>query len=285
MNGKKIVDMMEIAFQAGRTVPSIVFETPDGSVKLYRQTDRSRSPGSISMNDGGPKGSDVWYGSIDKATGHVMFRRECPQAARAIVSEFAKDPGAYAAAYGQGTKRCCFCATKITTDESKAVGYGPTCAGNYGLPWGSKKAPTLKDWVEDPGKVVRESKTGPHPGVMIGDEMGFGPVDDEGAPLNVDGSPSDDFEDSLTGDPGNDAEAALAAMEGAAGYADADQELDAYERAGAGTDYDETDRPFKPTPAESLADAILKAAEEGGREAAIEMAQTWIDIHKQGGVA
>jgi hypothetical protein len=43
-----------------------------------------------------------------------------------------------AAAFGAMVGRCCFCSSPIDTPESIAAGYGPTCADNRGLPWGSK---------------------------------------------------------------------------------------------------------------------------------------------------
>lgn len=43
---------------------------------------------------------------------------------------------AEAAAFGSLAGRCCFCSTPIDTPESTLVGYGPVCAGKYGLPWG-----------------------------------------------------------------------------------------------------------------------------------------------------
>jgi hypothetical protein len=141
MNGKKIVDMMQTAHEAGRSVPSIVFETSTaGRVKFYRQTERSKNPGAISMNDGGPKGADVWFGSIN-LDGSFRPTRACSPAVREVIAAFSEDPGGYAAAYGKGSARCCFCSTEITTAESKAVGYGPVCAENYGLPWGATWSP------------------------------------------------------------------------------------------------------------------------------------------------
>lgn len=41
-----------------------------------------------------------------------------------------------AAAFGHLAGRCCFCSTPIDTPESTTVGYGPSCASKYGLPWG-----------------------------------------------------------------------------------------------------------------------------------------------------
>ena len=37
---------------------------------------------------------------------------------------------------GRATGTCCFCARALTDDRSVSVGYGPICAGHYGLPWG-----------------------------------------------------------------------------------------------------------------------------------------------------
>lgn len=224
MNGSKIVAMMETAFVAGTKVPSIVFETDEGRVKFYRQTERSKNPGAISLNDGGPMGADVWYGSINR-DGSIRLTKVCPDWVLGLTSEFAKDPGAYAATYGKGSSRCCFCTTEITTAESLAVGYGPVCAGNYGLPWGS---------------------TTPTPAHEVIDAIVSDPSDPR---------VEDDFDSSFGGiEDGNSAEAALAAMEGAASYDPPEVEA--------------TAQSFDPTPTVILVDAILEAED---REAAIQI--------------
>jgi len=220
MNGSKIVAMMETAFVAGTKVPSIVFETETARVKFYRQTERSKNPGAISLNDGGAFGSDTWYGSIN-TDGTFRPTKACPAAVKAIVAEFAKDPGAYAATYGKGTSRCCFCAKEITTAESKTVGYGPVCAKNYGLPWGSTTPAPAPAPAPTPA-----------------------PAREEVEPTSFE-SAFDGIED------GNSAEAALAAMEGAAGY-----DLP----------------PVGPMSADELVDAILKAET---REDAVSIARTF----------
>lgn len=52
------------------------------------------------------------------------------------LSEATKTTPEQAAAFGKLVGRCCFCSHAIDTPESTAVGYGPICAGKYGLPWG-----------------------------------------------------------------------------------------------------------------------------------------------------
>lgn len=52
----------------------------------------------------------------------------------------AADPAAEATAYGRLTGNCCFCRRALTDGRSVAMGYGPICAGHYGLPWGDERA-------------------------------------------------------------------------------------------------------------------------------------------------
>lgn len=54
----------------------------------------------------------------------------------ALLKEFAANPQATVEKYGKLSNRCCFCAKGLTDPKSVTAGYGPTCASNYGLPWG-----------------------------------------------------------------------------------------------------------------------------------------------------
>ena len=52
---------------------------------------------------------------------------------------FAANPLVIAQEYGKMTGNCCFCLKKLGEGDDKRsveVGYGPTCAKNYGLVWG-----------------------------------------------------------------------------------------------------------------------------------------------------
>ena len=56
---------------------------------------------------------------------------------RAILADIVRPISAdEAAAWGHAHDRCVFCSLGLTDERSVAVGYGPVCAGNYGLPWG-----------------------------------------------------------------------------------------------------------------------------------------------------
>ena len=54
------------------------------------------------------------------------------------LQEFALDPLKAAKAAANKLGCCSFCGGRLTDERSKSAGYGPTCAANYGLPWGDK---------------------------------------------------------------------------------------------------------------------------------------------------
>lgn len=51
--------------------------------------------------------------------------------------------------HGKQTGYCCFCGIALTDPRSVAMGYGPICAGNWGLPWGDEKAAAMQVDVTD----------------------------------------------------------------------------------------------------------------------------------------
>ena len=55
-----------------------------------------------------------------------------------VMTDIASDPIAFAKKYGMGTGHCCFCTRPLCEEHSIAAGYGPSCARNYGMPWGGK---------------------------------------------------------------------------------------------------------------------------------------------------
>lgn len=52
------------------------------------------------------------------------------------VIDLIKNPQEVLQTAGRKHSFCCFCGTQITSKDSLAVGYGPICAENFGLPWG-----------------------------------------------------------------------------------------------------------------------------------------------------
>lgn len=56
----------------------------------------------------------------------------------ARLRDLAADPARVAGEHGRLHGRCCFCRLPLKDERSTAVGYGETCAGHFGLPWGSR---------------------------------------------------------------------------------------------------------------------------------------------------
>ncbi len=137
-------------------------------VRLYPAGEQASVPGAINVteyDDAKAKYEQLWYGRIlrngkfeispkvqrdENAKSNVEFAVEQLKA-------FADDPVGVAAAHGQLTGRCCFCHLPLRDERSTAVGYGPTCAGNWELPWGKGPLAFAEPAYEAP-KPVRKAR-------------------------------------------------------------------------------------------------------------------------------
>jgi hypothetical protein len=139
----QIVALMDGAVASGLRRPRVTvdltdsrFEAPGHArITLAVAGAASRYAGQVMVTDGRPYGSSTFYGRIDRE-GRYFASRAAPGWVEAALREMALDPAAFTAAVGRRTGNCCFCARELSTTESLAVGYGPICAGHYGLPWG-----------------------------------------------------------------------------------------------------------------------------------------------------
>jgi hypothetical protein len=122
--------------------PKVLLHTPaDGDVQFSVAGPRSNSPGSINVTDGGAYGSNRWYGRIHSDGQWRTPVAGVPEAIVQIVQRFAANPAGVAAEHGRASGHCCFCRKQLTDPRSMHVGYGPVCAGNWGLPWGHEDGP------------------------------------------------------------------------------------------------------------------------------------------------
>jgi Family of unknown function (DUF6011) len=124
--------------QAGAKLkfPKIRLALENGApVVLSRSGQASKAPGSINVTDGGPFGSNVWYGRVSTG-GEFKAGKSASASVVALLTALAADPAGVAGAHGKITGSCVFCAKKLSDKRSLEVGYGETCATNYGLAWG-----------------------------------------------------------------------------------------------------------------------------------------------------
>lgn len=121
--------------------PSIVLKTESGQkVEVAMASARAKVPGSINVTDGGPWGSNRWFGRVLRDGTWEQPRSPVGDIAgvRSLLRDLALNPAETAAKYGKLTGHCCFCNRGLDDDRSLSVGYGPVCAKNFGLEWGVK---------------------------------------------------------------------------------------------------------------------------------------------------
>jgi hypothetical protein len=128
-------------------------------VKLYIAGQRSKYAGQVMVVENHPDrvtqhgvpgvARQRWLGHIDTdGTYHPSrqigaFRMEgCQSELEALVGllqRFVDNPAEVAGEQGRFMGACCFCGQQLTDERSIGVGYGPTCAEHYCLPWGKPK--------------------------------------------------------------------------------------------------------------------------------------------------
>jgi uncharacterized protein DUF6011 len=119
--------------------PRIALMLSDGTdVRLSLAGAASSNPGYVYVRVGGE-----YAGKVSPAGDFQPFKLapNVLAALRDLLGELAADPAGVASAYGKLTGACCFCSIALTDERSTSVGYGPICAGHYGLPWGEKAEP------------------------------------------------------------------------------------------------------------------------------------------------
>lgn len=119
--------------------PKIRLSTGRRDVALSLAGERSQFPGSVSITDGkrfGVEGS-TWWGRITTDGRFVpSFACGSDSDIEELLRDLAADPAGVIAYEGRMTGSCCLCERQLDDPRSTAAGYGPTCAKNWGLPWG-----------------------------------------------------------------------------------------------------------------------------------------------------
>lgn len=117
--------------------PSVFLDVQGRKVKVQPTGAKSRFPGALHVTDGGAYGDNTYFGRITPE-GTFLATTKADEAITAALARFAQEPAKVAAEYGRLHGHCCFCRRELSDERSTAVGYGETCAANYGLPWGTR---------------------------------------------------------------------------------------------------------------------------------------------------
>ena len=133
LNLSDLHETMKKARERGRKFPKIKLRLAGMTVQLALTR-----AGHINVTDGGPYGSNVWYGRI--SDGRWTKGRAHPASlanVEGILRRLQEDPSAVALAHS-ACGWCCFCSKVLTVGESVRRGYGPICAKLYGLEFDHK---------------------------------------------------------------------------------------------------------------------------------------------------
>jgi len=118
--------------------PKFRVATEDGDVVVSMAGDNSRHRGSLYVKSPGGYYDATYYGRVNPDTGEWVPSRDAEPMVGDALKKFSADPAGVAAEYGRLHGNCCFCSRPLSDERSTQVGYGETCAGHYGLPWGAK---------------------------------------------------------------------------------------------------------------------------------------------------
>lgn len=131
---KESIPLAKIAamFASAKThlkFPKIRLMNGNSEVVISLAPEGGNNPGALYVKVGGE------YAGKITASGEWHPRNNAGDLT-GFLREFAENPRAGAIKYGRLTGNCCFCHRTLTADNSLEVGYGPICAGRFGLPWG-----------------------------------------------------------------------------------------------------------------------------------------------------
>mgnify|MGYP006112223215 CR=1 len=113
--------------------PAMVLNLEDRVLKISLATNRSKYEGQIMIAS--PSFGEAYYGRVDK-DGNFFAGRDSSDSVVAFLRLLSSDPSGVAAKHGRLTGKCCFCNRPLKDERSTSVGYGSTCAKNFGLAWG-----------------------------------------------------------------------------------------------------------------------------------------------------
>jgi len=125
--------------------PAVVLGVPgmeSTTLRITRAGQSAAQPGTLNVLDNvriGRNGRRRWYGRVTRAGVFEMSPGAAPAMTERL-QDLARDPVRVASEHGRLTGNCCFCNRSLEDERSTSVGYGPICAGHYGLPWGDRPA-------------------------------------------------------------------------------------------------------------------------------------------------
>lgn len=148
IEGQKLIALFDKAAETLK-YPHFKFTMEDRKILTFHRTgERSRFPGAVNVWCGNGRmtaddenrlacgfnrqGQVIWAAIVFN---NPEMQQLIKRIAENLVEELAIN--------GKKYSHCCFCGLELTNAASLHAGYGPICAGNWGLPWGEVSEKTL----------------------------------------------------------------------------------------------------------------------------------------------
>lgn len=141
----KVFELLDKGKAGGLQYPKLRFQLKCGMVTLSIAGPTAKMPDTLNVSTG--KSFSDFCGRAKRDGTWVPGRYNAE--VMAFLAELGADPVETCAKYGKLGGCCVFCRIGLTDERSLAMGYGPTCAKNWGLPWGTERFNT-QDLIDAP---------------------------------------------------------------------------------------------------------------------------------------
>ena len=126
--------LMDRIHASGNDFPKVRLAIAGKPLTLTRSGAKSKTPGAVTLTDGGKYGESVYFGKITTSGEFIPARAasELPKAEKAelwtlLCRMRAGEAEAVFAEFGKCFGTCCICGRELTNAESVELGIGPVC--------------------------------------------------------------------------------------------------------------------------------------------------------------
>lgn len=130
-------------------IPIIQFQVGTRKIRLTQMT--ADRPINITEKIGENK---TWFGAFDRVGTLKYSDHMFPELIEVLKQACVNSSGLFSQ-LGNRQKWCCFCATRLRSQDSTYYGYGPICAAKWGLEWGEAKSRMLAEAIPNLAEMAK----------------------------------------------------------------------------------------------------------------------------------
>jgi hypothetical protein len=133
-------DSFLYAIGMGLKRPMIRMQVNNRRYKIYlsKRGTLCFKSGKVMPGTSDPVGDEEYVGCLFNGKFLPNKARDVLTEEQVVLDNLSIDPVGFLFKTSKDMDRCCYCNLPLEDKRSKDVGYGPICAGRWGLPWGEK---------------------------------------------------------------------------------------------------------------------------------------------------